>query len=55
MNPMHHVGVANDNLLQDIARTDLSLETVFALYGVAVVIAATLWLVGVLTFGRRAP
>lgn len=53
MNPMHRIAVANENLFNEVAHTDLSLETVFLLYGAIVVVAAILWVLGVIAFGGR--
>lgn len=51
MNPMHRIAVANSNLFNEVAYTDLSLETVFFVYGAIVVVAAILWALGVVVFG----
>lgn len=51
MNPMHRIAVVNEDLFNEVAHTNLSLETVFFLYGAIVVVAAMLWALGVVAFG----
>jgi hypothetical protein len=51
MNPMHRIAVVNEDLFNEVAHTNLSLETVFFLYGAIVVVAAMLWALGVFVFG----
>jgi hypothetical protein len=55
MNAMHQIAGANENLLDEIAHTHLSLEMVFFLYAALVLSAAILWGVGVIAFGRCSP
>ena len=53
MNPMNRIAVVDDHLLQEIARTDLSLQNVLFAYGCLVVLAIGLWAIGAFTLGRR--
>lgn len=53
MNSIQRISAVNHNLLREVAQTDLSLETIFVLYGALVVVAVILWAIGVLAFGRR--
>jgi len=50
---IQRIGAVNQNLLEEVANTGLSLETVFLLYGALVAVAAMLWVIGVFAFGRR--
>lgn len=53
MNTIQRIGAVNENLLREVAHTELSLEAIFLLYGALVVVAAMLWLIGVVAFGGR--
>lgn len=55
MNPANPSALITNNLFNEVAHTVLSLDTVYALYGAAVVVAAALWLVGVVAFGTCRP
>ncbi|MBW2189222.1 MAG: hypothetical protein JRG93_06475 [Deltaproteobacteria bacterium] len=52
MNPSNPSALITDNLFNEVAHTILSLDTVYALYGATVVVAAALWLIGVVVFGN---
>jgi len=53
MSPTNPTTVINEHLLNEIARTTLSMDTVYLCYAAAVVVAAVLWTFGVIAFGRR--
>jgi hypothetical protein len=55
MNLLHRTVASNDHLLSEIARTNLTLDGVYLLYGVLALTVALSWLVGVAVFGRSSP
>jgi hypothetical protein len=52
MNPTNTSTSISNHLLHEVAHTILSLDTVYLLYGATVVVAAALWLAGVVAFGN---
>lgn len=53
MNPMQRIGLVDRGLFAEVARSTLTIDTVYALYGVAILAASALWLIGVVAFGGR--
>jgi Mg2+/Co2+ transporter CorB len=52
MSPIFATALINDNLLNEVAHSTVTLEPVLFFYGAAIAAAAMLWTVGVLVFGR---
>ena len=54
MYPTFKPTTVNASLLTEVAQSTLSLDPVLFFYGGVAVVAVTLWVLGVLTFGRAA-
>ena len=52
MSSIYQIATVNEHLLSNIARTDITLGSVLFIYACIVAVAAALWVVGVLAFGR---
>ena len=52
MTPTFPTALVNETLLNEIARSAVSLEPVLFFYGGLIAAAAVLWMIGVVAFGR---